>query len=132
MGILKKYQKMDWSNCDNDLYKKYSDNLFDNNIDTKIECNNLINNNCNTEEDYEIKQEDFILQNIQKKQKEEIKNEPDFYTKNSLIDSHINLNSPIADGDNKITEINLIEKINSETKENTKKVSFSSNSPIVI
>ena len=52
---------MDWSNYDNELFKKYSENLFDDYIDNRIECGNLIEDNNNYMEDYEIKPDEFIL-----------------------------------------------------------------------
>ena len=51
---------MDWSNYDNELFKKFSDNLFDDYIDNKIQCGNLIDDN-NCLKDYEIKPDEFIL-----------------------------------------------------------------------
>lgn len=53
---------MDWSNYDNELFKKYSENLFDDYVDNRIECGNLIEENNNYLNDYEIKPDEFILE----------------------------------------------------------------------
>lgn len=53
---------MDWSYYDNELFKKYSGNLFDDIIDNKIECGNLIEDNNNYMNDYDIKADEFVLE----------------------------------------------------------------------
>lgn len=52
---------MDWSNYDNELFKKYSENLFDEFIDNRIHCGNLMNDNNILMKDYDIKPDEFIL-----------------------------------------------------------------------
>ena len=54
---------MDWSNYENELDKKYSDNMFDDYLDNNILCGNLIIENDIKNQDYEIKEEEFILEN---------------------------------------------------------------------
>jgi hypothetical protein len=53
---------MEWSNYDNELFKKYSGNLFDDYIDNRIQCGNLIEDNNSYNNDYDIKADEFILE----------------------------------------------------------------------
>lgn len=102
---------MDWSNYDNELFKKYSENLFDDYIDNRIECGNLIEDNNNYMNDYEIKPDEFILDKTPTKtpicnQKGDL-NFENFYGNNFS-------NENLDFSDSKMSEDNSKTKISSE------------------
>jgi len=94
---------MDWSNYDNELIKVYSENLFDDFLDNKLECGNLIEDNSNNyiEKDYEIKADDFILENF----KIQNNNCPNLEVESEINNSEkTNLNSDIKNSSFKFWE----------------------------
>ena len=104
---------MDWSNYDNELFKKYSENLFDDYIDNRIECGNLIEENNNYTNDYEIKPDEFILEKSQIKShicypKPDL-NFDNFYG-NNYSSENIDFSDSKLSGEASKTKINLDKK----------------------
>lgn len=102
---------MDWSNYDNELFKKYSENLFDDYIDNRIECGNLIEDSNNYMKDYEIKPDEFVLdKNINKTQTINQNEELDF---ENFYDNNLS-NENLDFSDSKLSEDASKTKISSE------------------
>lgn len=69
---------MDWSYFENGLFKNYSNNCFDNNLDNKREDRDFLEENNNLMNDFEIKHDEFILDKSLRKNSNNTKNKGDF------------------------------------------------------